>query len=101
MVPPHPPARRARLRHARGVRAGLLRCSTGPTTRGVLTPEDGMKPGTVHCDVVWGGGKRRGEPLLRQMRPVSWAHMATSTRFRAPSFRMRLARWALTVLGVM
>jgi hypothetical protein len=37
----------------------------------------------------------------RQMRPVSWAHMATSTRFRAPSFRMRLARWALTVLGVM
>src|SRR4051812_35931452 len=44
----HPPARRARLRHARGVRAGLLRCSTGPTTRGVLTPEDGMKPGTVH-----------------------------------------------------
>src|SRR4029453_15665437 len=35
------------------------------------------------------------------MRPVSWAHMATSTRFRAPSFRMRLARWALTVLGVM
>src|SRR5215212_2162223 len=41
------------------------------------------------------------EPLRRQMRPVSWAHMATSTRFRAPSFRMRLARWALTVLGVM
>jgi transposase len=40
-------------------------------------------------------------PLRRQMRPVSWAHMATSTRFRAPSFRMRLARWALTVLGVM
>ena len=46
-------------------------------------------------------GKRRREPLQRQMRPVSWAHMATSTRFRAPSFRMRLARWALTVLGVM
>ena len=43
----------------------------------------------------------RREPLRRQMRPVSWAHMATSTRFRAPSFRMRLARWALTVLGVM
>ena len=39
--------------------------------------------------------------LRRQMRPVSWAHMATSTRFRAPSFRMRLARWALTVLGLM
>jgi len=30
--------------------------------------------------------------LAGQMRPVSWAHMATSTRFRAPSFRMRLAR---------
>jgi hypothetical protein len=39
--------------------------------------------------------------FVRQMRPVSWAHMATSTRFRAPSFRVRLARWALTVLGVM
>ena len=36
-----------------------------------------------------------------QMRPVSWAHIATSTRLRAPSFLMRLARWALTVLGVM
>lgn len=34
-------------------------------------------------------------------RPVSWAHMATSTRLRAPSLRMRLARWALTVLVVM
>jgi hypothetical protein len=53
------------------------------------------------CDAVGGCGKRRREPLRRQMRPVSWAHMATSTRFRAPSFRMRLARWALTVLGVM
>ena len=53
------------------------------------------------CDAVGGCGKRRRETLRRQMRPVSWAHMATSTRFRAPSFRMRLARWALTVLGVM
>ena len=50
---------------------------------------------------AFGRAKRRREPLRRQMRPVSWAHMATSTRFRAPSFRMRLARWALTVLGVM
>src|SRR4029453_4922152 len=56
---------------------------------------------TPLCDAVGGCGKRRREPLRRQMRPVSWAHMATSTRFRAPSFRMRLARWALTVLGVM
>jgi hypothetical protein len=48
-----------------------------------------------------GHGSRGRGPLRRQMRPVSWAHMATSTRFRAPSFRMRLARWALTVLGVM
>ena len=56
---------------------------------------------TPLCDAVGGCGRRRREPLRRQMRPVSWAHMATSTRFRAPSFRMRLARWALTVLGVM
>jgi energy-coupling factor transporter ATP-binding protein EcfA2 len=56
---------------------------------------------TPLCDAVGGYGKRRRGPLRRQMRPVSWAHMATSTRFRAPSFRMRLARWALTVLGVM
>ena len=53
---------------------------------------------------VVGGGEeraaRRREPVRRPMRPVSWAHMATSTRFRAPSFRMRLARCAVTVLGV-
>src|SRR3954447_15932580 len=48
------------------------------------------------------GVRKRGAELLRcQMRRVSWAHMASSTRFRAPSLRMRLARWALTVLGVM
>ena len=35
------------------------------------------------------------------MRPVSWAHMATSTPLRAQSYLMRLARWALSVLGVM
>src|SRR3954454_11008841 len=59
---------------------------------------------------VWLAGEPRdavgvrqtaAEPLRCQMRPVSWPHMATSTRFRAPSLRMRLARWALTVLGVM
>src|SRR4051794_36466446 len=59
---------------------------------------------------VWLAGEPRdavgvrqtaAEPLRCQMRPVSWAHMASSTRFRAPSLRMRLARWALTVLGVM
>src|SRR4051794_22076079 len=48
-----------------------------------------------------GGRQTAAEPLRCQMRPVSWAHMASSTGFRAPSLRMRLARWALTVLGVM
>src|SRR3954453_6432358 len=57
----------------------------------------------VQRSVVRSAGRRREihDQVGRQMRPVSWAHMATSTRFRAPSFRMRLARWALTVLGVM
>jgi hypothetical protein len=59
-----------------------------------------VHPGAL-CDGVGRCSRRRRGPLRRQMRPVSWAHMATSTRFRAPSFRMRLARWALTVLGVM
>jgi hypothetical protein len=34
-------------------------------------------------------------------RPVSYAHMASSTRLRASSLRMRLARWVLTVLMLM
>jgi 2-polyprenyl-3-methyl-5-hydroxy-6-metoxy-1,4-benzoquinol methylase len=78
-----------------------------PQTRALYSPSSGertQRPSegyTPLCDAVGGCGKRRREPLRRQMRPVSWAHMATSTRFRAPSFRMRLARWALTVLGVM
>jgi hypothetical protein len=35
------------------------------------------------------------------MRFVSYAHMAISTRFLAPSLPMRLARWVLTVLRLM
>jgi len=38
LVQPRQPARRARPHPTRGVRAGLLRCPTGPTTSGVLTP---------------------------------------------------------------
>jgi hypothetical protein len=34
-------------------------------------------------------------------RLVSYAHMAISTRFRAPSLLIRLAMWVLTVLSVM
>jgi hypothetical protein len=40
---PSPPAHR----YGQPPAPGLLRCRTGPTTRGVLTPEDGMNPGTV------------------------------------------------------
>jgi hypothetical protein len=39
-----------------------------------------------------------GQVLIR---PVSWAHIAISTRFRASSLRMRLTRWVLTVLMLM
>jgi hypothetical protein len=35
------------------------------------------------------------------MRPVSWAQMAISTRLRAFSLRIRVARWVLTVLMLM
>jgi hypothetical protein len=50
----------------------------------------------VGCDVVL--------LVLRlqfRMRLVSHAHIAISTRFRAPSLHMRLARWLLTVLRLM
>src|SRR3954452_7523462 len=39
--------------------------------------------------------------LQALMRLVSYAHMAISTRFLAPSLFMRLARWVLTVLRLM
>jgi hypothetical protein len=81
------------------LRPVLATWQQAPSSGGrTMCPFEGYTP---LCDAVGGCGRRRREPLRRQMRPVSWAHMATSTRFRAPSFRMRLARWALTVLGVM
>lgn len=45
------------------------------------------------CGLGAGGGLR--------IRPVSWTHMAISTRGRASSSRMRLAGWVLTVLMLM
>jgi hypothetical protein len=81
------------------LRPVLATWQQAPSSGGrTMCPFEGYTP---LCDAVGGCSRRRREPLRRQMRPVSWAHMATSTRFRAPSFRMRLARWALTVLGVM
>ena len=47
-------------------------------------------------------------PLVREapspsgpIRPVSYAHIASSTRFRAPSLSIRLPRWVFTVLRLM
>ena len=120
--PTLPPALRSRRRAGYGRRGGpsadrpvlsyalradvidpLVAMAGPPTTIGRAGGCPRTRPARCATgrSAVGGCGKRRREPLQRQMRPVSWAHMATSTRFRAPSFRMRLARWALTVLGVM
>src|SRR3954452_17354568 len=81
-----------------------------PGPQSSTSPSQVVYAGLSTVTQVWLAGEPRdavgvrqtaAEPLRCQMRPVSWAHMASSTRFRAPSLRMRLARWALTVLGVM
>ena len=81
-----------------------------PGPQSSTSPSQVVYAGLSRVTQVWLAGEPRdavgvrqtaAEPLRCQMRPVSWAHMASSTRFRAPSLRMRLARWALTVLGVM
>src|SRR6185436_9191474 len=41
------------------------------------------------------------QPDHLRTRSVSYAHMAISTRFRAPSFPIRLVRWVFTVLRLM
>ena len=81
-----------------------------PGPQSSTSPSQVVYAGLSRVTQVWLAGEPRdavgvrqtaAEPLRCQMRRVSWAHMASSTRFRAPSLRMRLARWALTVLGVM
>jgi len=39
--------------------------------------------------------------LYSRTRPVSYPHIATSTRLRAPSLAMRLPMWVFTVLRLM
>ena len=39
--------------------------------------------------------------MRQATRPVSYAHIATSTRFRSASFVIRLAMWVFTVLRLM
>jgi hypothetical protein len=124
--PPPPPRVLAKCRDPVGEKPGPPRTAVAPASSclgGLRTHRQHFRdpsprrvlPRLVYAGLsrvtqVWLAGEPRdavgvrqtaAEPLRCQMRPVSWAHMASSTRFRAPSLRMRLARWALTVLGVM
>src|SRR5215207_1918611 len=65
----------------------LLLLQRSPAPIGVaLIPLPGAVEGLVHQLLI---------------RSVSYAHMAISTRFRAPSLDIRLARWDFAVLRLM